>query len=254
LDITKYTPYRANQLDLLEITKDKRDFLTPRKTMMDEFITKFWSSCRCIRGCFTQVSIKRSLETYEYYNHLGDNEKSVSIGALVKNMDITGKSNDPRTIGLKKSYEWTVQGSKVCKPFFMFVHKITRKQLGRLEDCNKKDIEFEIKKKGNNSLSFDLYEQLYKFLKTYFELHVQPNPQGLDKHLLPSSFSLREVYHKFCDNYRSFYNTDKDPLCWKTFNDYYKAKFPFFKQLTKNTDFCDLYCRLKQTIIDKKAT
>jgi len=31
IESSKYTPYRANQIELLEITKDKPGFLTPRK-------------------------------------------------------------------------------------------------------------------------------------------------------------------------------------------------------------------------------
>jgi len=45
----------------------------------------------------------------------------------------------------------------------------------------------------------------------------------------------------------------KDPLCWKSFQTYYKARFPYLKKLTKRTDFCDLCCRLKQTLNDKKT-
>jgi len=222
--------------------------------MIEEFISDFWNSCKCSRACHTKVSIKTCLETYEDYSGLSDEEKRVRVGSLIKNMDITGVSNDPRTTGVKKVYQWSLNGQKVCKPFFMFVHSSSRAEVARLEDCHKKEKDFGNKKKGNNLLSYSVYDQLYTFLKAYFELHVQPNPEGPDKHLLPSSFSLREVYSKFCTEYKKVHDLDKDPLCWKTFYTYYKTRFPYYKQLNKKTDFCDQCCRLKQAIVDRKST
>ena len=57
-------------------------------------------------------------------------------------------------------------------------------------------------------------------MKRYFEIHVQRSPSGSDKHLLPSSFSLRKMHSDFCSKYKDSNNItqeSKDPLCWKSF-------------------------------------
>ena len=165
--------------------------------------------------------------------------------------------NDRRNEGLKIRYKYQINSTKVCKTFFMYVHNVTKKELQRLQLCHRNNDDYAPKWKGNHKLSFDLYQNLQFFMKTYFALHVQPNPSGPDEHLLPSVLSLREMHLDFCKKYKEARNLDesnKDPLSWKTFNDYYNNVFPYLKKLTKKTDFCDLCCKQKQKITDRSTT
>ena len=148
-----YTPRRANDLMICEINQEKAVCLTPRKIMLDYILNGFWISCCCARNCFTKVSVASAIQTHEYYSGLDSEEKSKSLGALVKNMD--RNFGDQRGNQEKKSYRWQINGSEICKSFFLFIH-VSKKELQRIQEYHENDVDFGPKRKGNNKLKFSL--------------------------------------------------------------------------------------------------
>ena len=130
------------------------------------------------------------------------------------------------------------------------MHNKSRKQIDRLQRLNKEGEDFKIKKKGNNKLSFDIYDELYLYLKNYFHEHVQPSPEGKDQHLLPLTFSLRDVHKNFVKTIRLRYQKQDDPRCLNSFIKFYKYKFPYLRKLERS-DFCDTCSKYKQALAKK---
>jgi len=72
--------------------------------------------------------------------------------------------------------------------------------------------------------------------------------------LLPAIFSITGVHRQFCEKYKEHKNLTEDPISLSCFRQFYYSKFPYLKKLGKRTDFCDVCCKLKTTIKDKKSS
>lgn len=148
-DLSKYTPFRSNQLELSILNKEKCEYLTPKKEYIEEFLIKYWNECYCSRKCFSRVKLSNALEIHQKYADMFLEEKNSSIGALLLNM--ARESNDRRNKGEKQQYCWSLGGIEICKNFFLFLHSFSKKQIERLQKCINNEDSFENKKKGITS-------------------------------------------------------------------------------------------------------
>jgi len=76
--------------------------LTPRRLFIDEFLKAFWNSCSCAKLCPSRVSVLKTLETYQLYSDMSNNERSISLGAIIDNVESI--SIDSRNKGLRRTF------------------------------------------------------------------------------------------------------------------------------------------------------
>jgi hypothetical protein len=154
LDSTKYTPMRGNQLSIALLMNDYDNFLPDKQQFLNDFIQKFWTTCKCPKACYSKVSFNDSLKLYETYASMLPNEKALKLGAIIQNFTTESESN--RNLGIRAVYNYQIAGSIVCRKLFQMIFSISKSQIERLQECIKNKRGFQIKKKGNNCLSEEM--------------------------------------------------------------------------------------------------
>jgi len=116
-DLSKYTPFRSNQLELSILNKEKCEYLTPKKEYIEEFLIKYWNECYCSRKCFSRVKLSNALEIHQKYADMFLEEKNSSIGALLLNMTDETKVKNNNIVGLLEELRSAKTSSYSCIRF-----------------------------------------------------------------------------------------------------------------------------------------
>jgi len=141
---------------MAEIMKDSDNMTEAKRNRMKEFLPAFYTTCGCKeKACHFKVCFKQAFETFDDYRNMTKNEARLSLGALVKNMQIPGKTGK-RNVGLKFSYEFRIEDVIVCKDFFAMVHNTSIRKIELLTDCIKKEKPFKHLRGGNHVISEEL--------------------------------------------------------------------------------------------------
>ena len=155
LDPKTYTPMRANQMELALILGDPNSNLKSKEIFMD-FVTKFWTTCKCKRFCCSKAPFTECFKIYEKYAKLNDSARSISIGPVLENcMKIPDAGTNERL-----RYNYSILDVAICPKFFRMIYNLTESQLDFLQSRIKRNEHFEHKKKGNHKVS----EERYKFI------------------------------------------------------------------------------------------